>query len=474
MPPDDRSNRHHENDHDFDRNPFVAFRRFADKKISSIFNGLGDPFEHMSKFDESFEEAQKEMWKRFEASYERATNPERRQIDTRGPQNPVHSSVSPDLKESHPPDENSPRTNDYRPSPMESFLGVFGKTSAAQEQERARRHAERRRPATSVVNDKGDTEGGHDPVEGLGFCPFWPSEQENDANGMPHWPFTMADKVEDRVSEILAEIDKDMVERETERARREMASRHSSSDDRILSFQSSYSPLHLEHEGPLRRQVDWRAAFEDLLCAERGEPMVGEYYNGYLLPQPRGSWLMNMLLRGHISMSNRWHQELFGFEPPCSFGETPESLAAKLDTELDVYDLFPHSFGQGAFVDDEETTPHAPTSQQRPQGTTAFQLPIEAPEKLQILSTLTSTEHVRLADGSTTTRRVLKRRFSDGREESEESTENIPASQQPKSLWENPSAVLRRLAPSDAESESNAIQNGNADHERKKNWFWSR
>lgn len=437
-------------DQEFERNPFVAFRRFADDQISSIFRGVFEP-PNLSKLDRSLEEAQKEMWSRFGAGYERATNPERRQTESRGVDDPVHPPQV-KAKETPRPAIESPKTRVTRASVMDSFLGFFGKTTAAQEQERAKNYATKQQgpKATQDQQEKTieDLIDSSDLNRSSRLSLMGISEESGDEKYrsilVPCWALPG-----------LEEIDRRM-KSESKHRRQDPVSKTYDLDDAILAFQGSYSPLHLEHEGPMRRQVDWRAAFEDLLCAERGEPMMGEYYNGYLQPQPRGSWLMNMLLRGHINISDCWHQEMFGIEPPYEHGETPESLATKLDTELDVYDLFPNSIYN--------------VFQKLSNASTSPTVSEEILAKPQILSTLTSTEQVRLPDGSTTTRRILKKRFADGREESEDSTESTPPAVAAGSQSLN---RLVQLPTPEAQSISDDLIKKNEELDKRGTWFWS-
>lgn len=469
MAPDDRDSRRHDGN-DAETNPFVAFRRFADQQISSMFQGFPQPLrDSASSIDKSFEEAQRDLWRRFESTYERATNPERRQTESRGSEDPVNPRQQLGLASSD--DKERPSVQDY-------VRSLFG--GGTTQDEKTPQHG-----STATQRSASAEEEDHSV---LFQCPgFSLSVDPSDCDLGSSDMFQVASEM---AKQIHQELDK---ESPASRAASGLPQPHPhAADDRdserhvhhgsifqadedehregsLLALQSPYSPLRLEHEGRIRRRIDWRAAFEDLLCAERGEPQMGEYYNGYLQPQARGSWLMQLLLRGHLDFSNPWHQELFGFDPPYRPGDTPQSLSTKLDTELGIYDLFSGPFGQGVPW----------RSQYRSDDRVAKQYPTgppdaEAQSRPRIMSTTTSTHSSVLPDGSTETRRVLKKRFADGREEIEDSTESTPASQSLHQPWDSPSSTLRRLVSPAEHDDASAASDSAGKRERRRNsWFWS-
>ncbi|KAL9085649.1 MAG: hypothetical protein Q9159_004587 [Coniocarpon cinnabarinum] len=65
-----------------DPNPFVAFRRYADTQFAHMFNSLADPFRQgFPRDDAQWRQAQEDLWRKFERSYERSTNPNRTQTE---------------------------------------------------------------------------------------------------------------------------------------------------------------------------------------------------------------------------------------------------------------------------------------------------------------------------------------------------------------------------------------------------------
>lgn len=81
--PSDNHDRSERNTSDQELNPFVAFRRFADDQIAAVFQVLSDLPAALNDLRERIDDAEAAALRSFEKSYERATNPERRQTETR-------------------------------------------------------------------------------------------------------------------------------------------------------------------------------------------------------------------------------------------------------------------------------------------------------------------------------------------------------------------------------------------------------
>lgn len=94
-----------------------------------------------------------------------------------------------------------------------------------------------------------------------------------------------------------------------------------------------------------------------------------------------------------------------------------------------------------------------------------------------IVSTLTTTEIRTLPDGSVETRRVLKKRFADGREESNETVETkkaLASPTKPKQLpepFQNDSKILTQVAEARADKQTQTATP--QDPPRKGGWFWN-
>lgn len=217
----------------------------------------------------------------------------------------------------------------------------------------------------------------------------------------------------------------------------------------VYAASSPYSPLWLEHQEPFRTQGNkWRDAFEDLLALQSGKLMQEkdarrEYENG-------ASWMTSMLERGFFG--NRWHAidgEKKASEKPLAAAKMtvtrlPHDTEENEVTELDQYERF-----LGA----QYPTP----------------LPSPAPESSDqgLISTLTTTERNKLPDGSIHTKVVLKKRFSDGREESTETLHTAYDSQQPIPKGTPPASRPIKEAIPHGESNSEAKES------KRKGWFWS-
>ncbi|KAK3658714.1 hypothetical protein LTR56_001585 [Elasticomyces elasticus] len=78
---------------------------------------------------------------------------------------------------------------------------------------------------------------------------------------------------------------------------------------------------------------------------------------------------------------------------------------------------------------------------------------LDTPRKVDVLSSLTTTQTTRLADGTVTTKVVLKQRFADGREESEEKVHTYRADA--------------------SEQQQGGGKNGEAEKKKAGGWFWS-
>ncbi|KAI9037055.1 uncharacterized protein KD926_000922 [Aspergillus affinis] len=83
---------------------------------------------------------------------------------------------------------------------------------------------------------------------------------------------------------------------------------------------------------------------------------------------------------------------------------------------------------------------------------TAVDTPSTAEQKPYVISTKTTTERVRLSDGSVQTKTIKTKRFADGREESNESVEVVNPPQH------------NRISPADQDESSS--------HQNKDGWFW--
>ncbi|KAK1144355.1 hypothetical protein N8T08_005508 [Aspergillus melleus] len=93
-----------------------------------------------------------------------------------------------------------------------------------------------------------------------------------------------------------------------------------------------------------------------------------------------------------------------------------------------------------------------PEKEQTTKPSTAVDTPSAAEQHPYVISTKTTTERVRLSDGSVQTKTIKTKRFADGREESNESVEVVNPPQH------------NRIPPASQDESSN--------HENKDGWFW--
>ena len=220
---------------------------------------------------------------------------------------------------------------------------------------------------------------------------------------------------------------------------------------------STYSPLSLEKDEALRNHnVQWRRAFEDLMDAQSGKPM-GSYDRGLnerewieasvnrwanIYPLFRAEWGLAERIR------EKMLQEIHGdADRTICATKAPENDASQ-ETELDMYEQMLR-MNDGA-VGSRPGGNARPRERSEPQAT-------------GVVSTLTTTETVRLPDGSVTTKKVLRKRFADGREESNETVHTTQASQEQRSL--------QRLSEEEKPSDNDHQRNQGGD--KKSGWFWS-
>lgn len=245
---------------------------------------------------------------------------------------------------------------------------------------------------------------------------------------------------------------------------------------------SPYSPVRLEEQRAFRdHEVHWREAFEDLLAVQNGEEITSECEQDARISNT--DWVRRMI---GLAMCKRDQdkdeeccdvdRQALGIIPGRMVRFTAtrqpvndayegedyqerETLDEESVTELDLYK---HFLGK------QETQPSAAASSKKPSSAYSehdSNLAEREGKKPSILSTLTTTERTTLPDGTTHTKVVLKKRFSDGREESTEtmSTQN-PL---PKPQYQPPTQVIG----GQASSHSTPVLK----HKEKKKvgWFWS-
>lgn len=259
---------------------------------------------------------------------------------------------------------------------------------------------------------------------------------------------------------------------------------------------SPYSPVRLETQGATRG-LRWRDAFADLLAVQNGEDISsqceqeGSVSNAQWVRQMIG---LAMCKRDQDRTEQALHstyeatssdlQVLASFpatrQPMDDADDGEESQSDEFDddddqvTELDLYKHFLGKQGNSSNEDEytEETSlieKSTAASQSQSRSYAHLQHDISPTEKdgnkPSILSTLTTTERTTLEDGTTHTKVVLKKRFSDGREESTETVHT----QNPLPLAQSQPVTK---AIKDQKTTRDASEAGR-NEQKSKGWFWS-
>ncbi|KAG9602098.1 hypothetical protein KCU86_g2913, partial [Aureobasidium melanogenum] len=264
---------------------------------------------------------------------------------------------------------------------------------------------------------------------------------------------------------------------------------------------SPYSPIQLEqHSTAHQHGGKWRAAFEDLLCAHLDKPQVAyeawkaensiaasdpdnqTLYNHWA--QPGIDWMLGLQCRGILPpqlpslynitpLETKKLDRVFGkIVSGISNFWTPYGRAvyedftqlARIVASLDVEDLVARSNVQPdteldmyerlwmAKEDHHKDETEAPLSSTKSNNhLSAPSLKNEEADKPSVIAVMTTTEMRTMPDGTVYTKRVLKKRFSDGTEENreEEST-----------------------GPLDSDDKANSEDGGHELQDKKSGWFW--
>lgn len=207
---------------------------------------------------------------------------------------------------------------------------------------------------------------------------------------------------------------------------------------------SSYSPLRLEHISPFSEHSNkWRNAFEDLMALRGGKPMLED--DSRRSNDSGAAWMVSMLERGICGEG--WKNQ--GNPATTSENDVKEDEV----TELDLYERFLES--QYSPIQKSSST-----GESIPKASSSTLENVRPPS---LISTLTTTERNTLPDGSTYTKVVLKKRFSNGREESTETVHTTYDSQPPITSATSSNASVRETAQSAT----------NSKEPKKNGWFWS-
>lgn len=234
-------------------------------------------------------------------------------------------------------------------------------------------------------------------------------------------------------------------------------------------FESSpYSPAQIEvHQHTHQQGSMWRAAFEDLLCAELGKPLSAHaawsnqradqaLYSAWA-QEPR-DWMLGLSCRGVLPphLPNLYRYNFESQDHMLKNIVTADYQRPRVPTPV-LCDLLKLADAVSTFDRDEidEQTANSPGSEQdlyeaflgqsaaqakRPQVCPVVQhreqIASSQCTKPTVLSTLTTTERTTLPDGTVTTKVIVKKSFSDGRQESSETVSTTQSGLSPVSIAE--------------------------------------
>ncbi|MCJ1328950.1 hypothetical protein MMC10_005627 [Thelotrema lepadinum] len=258
-------------------------------------------------------------------------------------------------------------------------------------------------------------------------------------------------------------------------------------EDAVAHFlnESEYSPFNIENDpdlktfGPL-----WRQAFGDLMDATEGKRMASTTRDFN-----KAEWVAHYVpiwAKAVEEKAATYHplsavlSELSGATDPLeqlqflqstladNFWMNDDDLDDEEEGEYDVeteLDMYERMLGLGHNDTAESRSSAARPAPSSPREPASPVSPSSEPTT-SVISTLTTTERVTMPDGSVRTKRVLKKRFADGREESNESEEvkqpqSKVSNQSPEDAWNRQTPLKEEQTRSEPE-------------ERKKGgWFWS-
>lgn len=421
-------------------NPFVAFRRFADEQMSTLLNsvfGLQIPFGSSSSSpDRSMKDYQ--AW----------------------------------LQEAR----DSRDRLDREAQEMEKIMDVY-----------TRAHNEQQEFAPTQDNMQQPISEDDKPLR----CPYRPIEQEVPMNSHP-LPFSEVDR---QVTSHTTPLPPFGMTLPRDFLATSLLGQQTPSISVAYLIFSPYSPARLEQSPTLReRGIPWREAFEDLLAVQSGQDISTEASKRPSMST--SDWLWDMIGIA-VREKGRGMQERHQASRPTSetarrqpgfldrFADSrqPENDADEDDddgddfdedddddeeeiTELDLYNRF-LGFGNIASEPDPISSILGQSASRSFAHLQHDSTPAETESnRPSILSTLTTTERTTLQDGTVHTKVVLKKKFSDGREESTETvhTQNpVPQG----------SAQTQQMGKSRERDDGKSERRQEGKEKKSRGWFWS-
>jgi hypothetical protein len=228
--------------------------------------------------------------------------------------------------------------------------------------------------------------------------------------------------------------------------------------------------------------ICWRDAFEDLLRADQGRPLLSDKELGQSYKSPYSVWAQRLWYSLQVPRNPDQHPLDVSAQRLRRSASAPKPVPLKEESD----DEIDYEYGH----DNEDEHDESPTSEES--GTRSAEsgpkTELEAYERLlsftsgtsnesensnrpSVLSTLTTTERTVEPDGTVTTKIVLKKRFSDGNEETSSSVHTQRAGDKDSSAADPWKALMQ----SQSRSEAGMTERGENQNEtrKKSGWFWS-
>ncbi|KAL8943687.1 MAG: hypothetical protein Q9216_000886 [Gyalolechia sp. 2 TL-2023] len=209
-------------------------------------------------------------------------------------------------------------------------------------------------------------------------------------------------------------------------------------------------------------QARWRKAFEDLVLSSHRESLSDSFQESF----ENQSWKPSLAERGLAVWKPQSTKTVPADDPKELATQQSESHSSEdAATELDLYERFP---GQQSprFIESTPSKTFVNHSLSRTE-----------PEQPSLISTLTTTQRRTLPDGSVYTQVVLKKRFSDGKEESTETEHTTHDTLRPdvrRRVSQHPREAISTSEPSlGHDGKLKQALGQRIKEEKRSGWFWS-
>ncbi|KAI4190665.1 MAG: hypothetical protein LQ346_004878 [Caloplaca aetnensis] len=229
---------------------------------------------------------------------------------------------------------------------------------------------------------------------------------------------------------------------------------------------SPYPPLDLETRDPFREyRLKWGKAFEDLLLVSNGQSLSEDRFQDGRTD--KWDWI-NLLAKDDLIGYNTLTMRMASTDQGSQWVTRVPENDARADastTELDLYERF---LGSQSLESASSAIKQSLPSNTKDQANS---------DKPNLISTLTTTERRTLPDGGVYTQMVLRKRFSDGMEESTETEHTTHSTQHPtpgkytsQVVQEAPQASTLSLGH---DGKTKQALGQRIEEQRQRGWFWS-